>query len=80
MTRAMIWLRRRRFAGGREAQICGSDTSWVLAAWVARRGTGGGERYRACTYDISWLVVEPTLTPLGQLYQSRYTNGYLMLR
>jgi len=67
MTRAMIWLRRRRFSRGSEAQSCGSGTSWVLVPWGARRGTGGGERYRTCTYDISWLVVEPTLTPLGQL-------------
>jgi hypothetical protein len=67
MTRAMIWLSRRRFSGGREAQSCGSGTSWVLVAWVARSGTGGGARCRVCTYDISWLVVEPTLTPLGQL-------------
>src|SRR5262244_2626628 len=57
LTRAMIWLSRRRFSGGREAQSCGSGTSWGLVAWVARRGTDGGERGRACTYDISWLVV-----------------------
>jgi hypothetical protein len=53
MARAMIWLRRRRFSGGSEAQSCGSGTSWVLVTWVARRGTGGGEHGRACTYDIS---------------------------
>src|SRR5439155_19523973 len=53
MTRAMIWLRRRRFSGGREGQSCGSGTSWVLVTGGARRGTGGGARCRACTYDIS---------------------------
>src|SRR5439155_21121157 len=42
MARAMIWLRRRRFSGGSEAQSCGSGTSWVLVTWVARRGTDGG--------------------------------------
>jgi hypothetical protein len=76
----MIWLRRRRFSGGREAQSCGSGTSGVLVAWLAWRGTDGGERYRAGPYDISWLVVEPTLTPLGPLEQSRYTHGDLRLR
>src|SRR5438093_638461 len=67
MTRARIWLRRRRFSGGSEAQSWDSGPSWVFVVWVTRRGTGGGERCRVCTYDISWLVVEPTLTPLGQL-------------